>query len=380
MKKLFLLAAAAIGVAATASAQVAIEESKVTDNVSFGLKGGAITPINQGPFFGNMRGLVGAELRKGITPVFGIGFEGQFSVNSSSWAGPKSSAAFDHSYVGAFGTVNLSNLFGGYNGTPRCFEVEVQGGAGWLHAYYPKSESKDFNTVGAKAGLNFNFNLGEAKAWTISLSPAVLFNRKADGSEFYASHRAEFQMTAGLTYHFRNSNGTHSFVIARPYNQAEIDALNGQINTLRAEVDGLAAANETSEATAAILAAKLQECQNRPVTVVKETNNNLESVRYVFFKVGSSKITADQQPNVEMVASYLNHHPSAKVVIKGYASPEGNLEFNERLAAARAESVKSALVNRYKIPSSRIVAEGEGIGHMFAEDSWNRVSICTIED
>lgn len=108
---------------------------------------------------------------------------------------------------------------------------------------------------------------------------------------------------------------------------------------------------------------------------MKETNNNLESVRYVFFKVGSSKITADQQPNVEMVASYLNHHPSAKVVIKGYASPDGNLEFNERLAAARAESVKTALVNRYKIPESRIVAEGEGIGHMFAEDSWNRVSI-----
>lgn len=49
-------------------------------------------------------------------------------------------------------------------------------------------------------------------------------------------------------------------------------------------------------------------------------------------------------------------------------------------AAARAESVKTALVNRYKIPESRIVAEGEGIGHMFAEDSWNRVSICTIED
>lgn len=163
MKKLFLLAAAAIGVAATASAQVAIEESKVTDNVSFGLKGGVITPINNGPFFGNMRGLVGAEIRKGITPVFGIGFEGQFSVNSSSWAGTRSSAAFDHSYVGAFGTVNLNNLFGGYNGAPRVFEVEVQGGAGWLHSYFPKSESKDFNTVGAKAGLNFNFNLGRPR-------------------------------------------------------------------------------------------------------------------------------------------------------------------------------------------------------------------------
>ena len=53
---------------------------------------------------------------------------------------------------------------------------------------------------------------------------------------------------------------------------------------------------------------------------------------------------------------------------------------NIALAKARAEAVKTALVNRYKIDANRIVAEGEGIGHMFTEDSWNRVSICTIEE
>lgn len=85
-------------------------------------------------------------------------------------------------------------------------------------------------------------------------------------------------------------------------------------------------------------------------------------------------------PNVEMIASYLKNHKGSKVVIKGYASPEGNLEFNQKLAANRAESVKKALINKYKISADRITAEGEGIGHMFTEDSWNRVSICTIED
>ena len=100
----------------------------------------------------------------------------------------------------------------------------------------------------------------------------------------------------------------------------------------------------------------------------------------MFYKIGSSVITADQQPNVEMIAAYLKNHKTAKVVIKGYASPDGNLENNIRLANKRAQSVKDALINRYKISADRITAEGEGIGNMFSEESWNRVSICTIED
>ncbi|MDE6526845.1 MAG: OmpA family protein, partial [Muribaculaceae bacterium] len=120
--------------------------------------------------------------------------------------------------------------------------------------------------------------------------------------------------------------------------------------------------------------------KNRKPEVVKEVNNNYSSVRFVFFRVGSSKITADQQPNIEMIADYMKHHPKSKVVIKGYASPEGNYDFNVKLAKNRAESVKNTLVSTYKIAVDRITAEGEGIGHMFKEDSWNRVSICTLDE
>ena len=49
-------------------------------------------------------------------------------------------------------------------------------------------------------------------------------------------------------------------------------------------------------------------------------------------------------------------------------------------ASARAEAVKTILVNKYKISASRITAEGQGVGDMFTEPDWNRVSICTIED
>lgn len=116
------------------------------------------------------------------------------------------------------------------------------------------------------------------------------------------------------------------------------------------------------------------------VVQVKEETNILNSVRLVFFRIGSSAITADQQPNVEMVASYLKNHKDAKVDIKGYASPDGSEEINIRLANARAQAVKDALINKYKINANRISAQGEGIGNMFSEESWNRVSVCTIED
>ena len=118
---------------------------------------------------------------------------------------------------------------------------------------------------------------------------------------------------------------------------------------------------------------------NRQPQVVKEVSNQYNSVRFVFFRIGSSTITADQMPNVEMIADYMKNHPQSKVVIKGYASKDGNLDFNIKLAQRRAESVKTALVNKYKIAASRITAKGEGIGNMFEEESWNRVSICTLE-
>jgi len=385
MKKITLVAALAMSMVA-ANAQTTVEGSKFFDNMSFGLKGGAITPLHGHSFFQNMRGVVGAELRKQITPVFGLGVEGEWTINTSTWnQGVSLSNAFDMSYVGAFGTVNFNNLFAGYAGTPRPFEVEAVLGAGWLHWYAPKSEANDWNSFGTKAGLNFNFNLGEAKAWTVSLKPAVLWNMNpgevhSQSLAFYNGDAAAFEFEAGVTYHFGNSNGTHHFVTVRPYDQAEVDALNGQINALRAEVAGLAAANAACEAKNADLAAQLQACLDRPVEVVKEESNTLSSVRYVFFKIGSSVITADQKPNIEMIAAYLKNHPGSKVVVKGYASQDGNLDFNTKLAAARAESVKKALTSKFKIAADRITAEGEGIGHMFAEDSWNRVSICVVED
>lgn len=385
MKKVILTAAMALGTMSIMSAQQAIETPGFFDNWSAGIRGGLTTPFARHNFFKNLRPEVGLEISKRLTPTFRLGAESLFGINTSNVPGSviikpyKSKTAFDNSYIGAFGAVDLFNLFGGYPGYTRPFDIEVQLGAGWGHDF--RDHRDDVNYFATKTGLNFNFNVSDYV--TVSLSPSVIWNMSGQRNQpdnttaSYNRRRASLNLTAGVAYNF----GGNGFDVVQPYNQAEIDALNGQINELRGVVDAQAAENAGLAATAAGLAQQVEQLQNQPkeVQVVNKVTNNLESVRYVFFRIGSSTIGADQQPNIEMIAAYLNNHPGSKVVIKGYASKDGPEELNIRLANARANSVKDALMKRYKIPASRIQAEGCGIGEMFEEESWNRVAICILE-
>ena len=40
--------------------------------------------------------------------------------------------------------------------------------------------------------------------------------------------------------------------------------------------------------------------------------------------------------------------------------------------------MKDMLIKKYKVNANRISAEGLGVGDMFSEPEWNRVSVCTI--
>lgn len=388
MKKAILLAAMALSVAG-ASAQTTVAGSKFTDNWSFTLKGGAVLSsksVADNGFWDNARGIVGAELRKQITPVFGLGVEGEWTINTSSWAGYRSGNWFDHQYVGVFGAVNLMNAFAGYTGAPRLFELEVVGGTGWLHAYYPHTSGKDGNSWATKVGMNFNFNLGESKAWTLAFKPAYLWNMNGNprpnilGYEArYDSNFGYLELEAGITYHFGNSNGTHHFTVVRPYDQSEIDALNAQINALRGELEASGANNAALLAQIADLQAQLDACNRRP-PVVEKVVKDLNNIRYVFFNCGSAYVQPNQQPNIAMVADQLKENSNATVTVKGYASKDGSAAFNRKLAERRAEAVKKELVKRYGIASDRVKAEGMGVGDLFQENSWNRVSVCTVSE
>ncbi len=392
MKKIILLAAVALG-AMSAQAQQAVEAPKFLDNWSVSLVGGATNAIEGNAFWGDMRGVVGIEIEKQVTPILALGVEGNWGINTSYGVGHN---VFDDQYAGVYGAINLNKLFGACACKSQFFEVEAVAGAGWGRTYdcnwsnhnnWYTADSKtytgfDHNFFATKAGLNFNFNVLEAI--TVSFKPSVVWNmsdaHQWNTSASYDSHKARLNLMAGVTYHI----GGKGFNCVKPYDQEEVDGLNAQINKLRGELD---ACNSNAAANAAAANAKIAQlesaltaCMNRKPEVIKEVSNTLNSVRYVFFKQGRSTISADQLPNVEQIATYLKNHPDAKVSIKGYASPEGSAEVNAKIATARAEAVKNSLVKKYKIAADRISAEGQGVGEMFAEPDWNRVSICTLED
>lgn len=378
MKKILLAATLALGMGAMSANAQTVQESKFMDNWSFTLKGGAVSPFQGHGFWKNARGMWGAEIRKMVTPVFGIGVEGELSVNTSSWTALKSPNTFDHMYVGVFGTVNFNNLFAGYAGAPRLFEVEAVAGTGWLHSYYPTVITEDGNSWATKLGLNFNFNLGEAKAWTIGIKPAIIFNMNAADipltnmgySAQFNSNHAYVEMEAGVTYHFGNSNGTHSFVIAELRDDAQIAALNAEINDLRAQLAACDSNNSALQANIAALEQKIKALEARKPEY-KEVVKNLDNIRWIFFRLSSSTIEPLQKPNIEMAAKAAKDNANSTVVVKGYASKDGSKAFNDKLAQRRADSVKKALINA-GVPANRIEAQGCGIGDLFEQNSWNR--------
>ncbi len=385
MKKTLLLAMLSMGML-TANAQVTDAGNKFTDNWSVGLNVGGVTTIHTGyAFWKHMRPVFGIQIGKELTPSFGFTVEGNASVNTS-----PSKTAFDATNVSLLGRVNLMNLFGGYLGTPRLFELEAVAGVGWMHYYHAGPDTSepygyDTDAWSSKFGLNLNFNLGEKKAWTVQVKPAVIYNLNGIGYESnrgryspgqLSRNSANFELTAGFVYHFKNSNGTHSFVKVKPYDQAEVDALNSQINALRSEAGQKdnelnKLRNENRQ-----LQRDLNDCRNKKAEPAPAPAVSAEAV--VSFQQGKSTVMSTQMANIERIATYMKENPNTKVVITGYASPEGSKSFNQRLSQKRADAVKKILVQKYDIDASRITAEGKGVGSVFSTPAWNRVSICTV--
>ncbi len=348
------------------------------DNWAVGLSVGAASPLKGHSFFTNMRPSLGVNLDKHLTPAFALGAEVLTSFNSSRWPGyVHSSTAFDNLYAGVYGSLDLVRL-----ASPACGSVPVgfglQAGCGWGHDFH-SGKLADHNYFATKVGLFLRFNV--TPRFAVSLSPSVVWDMSdasvSQSSAAYSASKAAFSLQAGIRYSFGPG-----FTCPQLYDTSEVNALNGQINSLRADLITTKNELQAAGARAEALATELKEAREAKPEVVKEVmvNNRHNTVLDVFFLLGSANITPDQMPNVERIAHYLKNHPGSTVVIKGYASRDGNAKSNEKLASMRAEAVKTALIKKYGISASRISASGAGIGDMFEDDAWNRVSICTLEN
>ena len=395
MKKLFMLFAAAM-MAASVSAQsnTAITANKAGDNWYFGVNAGVTTRVKESfsgaddGMFKSLAPTVGLRLGKNLTTVFGLAADADmyFMSNDKFFDGSKTFVeAID---VNLMGTFNLSNLFAGYPGEPRAFELIALGGFGWEHDFNHLPRTNGLNS---KVALDFAFNLGANKAWQLYIEPALTYCLHdwidgVDASVVYALigenepgfmyniNKSVFSVKAGLNYKFGTSNGTHNFAKAQLRDQSEIDALNAKINELRNDVNAKDGKIAADAQTIADLKAKLAACEARPVVVEEKKVETLQPI--VIFRQGKSVIDPAQYASIEMIAKYMKNHPEANVKVLGYASPEGPADLNQKLSVERAEVVKNALIKKYKIAADRITTEGLGATDKLSDEiDFNRVAM-----
>lgn len=372
MKKIAMfIAAAAMAVSASAQ-KTAVTASKATDNIYVGVNAGASTLMTGDRSFDVFAPQFGIRAGKNFTTVFGVALEADayFNAHKSDCAYQVSKTFVNGLDVNLLGTANLMNLFAGYKGEPRAFEVIALGGFGWGHAF-----PSDVDFVNTKVALDFAYNFGGDKQWQAYVEPSLVYvNNKSVNNFKYNINDAVFSVKAGVNYKFGNSNGKHNFAIEQLRDQAEIDGLNAKINSLRSDVDAAKASAAAKDAKIAELQKALNDCQNKPAPVVETKAANLQPS--VVFAQGKSTVEKSQLPNIEMIAKYMKNNKNSKVKVSGYASPEGSKEVNQKISEARANAVKNILVKKYKIAADRIETEGLGAtDKLFDQVEFNRVAL-----
>ncbi|MBO6216722.1 MAG: OmpA family protein [Prevotella sp.] len=382
MKKLVLLFAVA-AMTVSASAQSTVYGSKFTDNWYVGVQGGLATKTTQNRWLSNTNPFAGIRLGKDFTPAFGLVAEGNVYFNDRSSVGTvdfgqdgKYIAGHDRDLrtktfakslnVNLLAKVNLTNAIAGYTGEPRAFEVSALYGFGWLHGFgdyeywggtpdvaidldgrQPDFEIKNhaLNRLTSKAALNFAFNFGADKQFQAFVEPSINFY---DLNDFkYNLDNSMVQLTAGVVYKFNNSWGTHNFKLAELRDQAEIDALNAQINELR---------NRKPEV---ITKEVIKE-----VPVGKEVR--VEDLVFVTFAQAKYNLTKEAKEALDKVAE------GSHVQIVGTASPEGNAQKNLVLSQNRANAVKDYL-------QGRGVIVDEAVGKGVQGTTSNRLAIVYVK-
>ena len=94
--------------------------------------------------------------------------------------------------------------------------------------------------------------------------------------------------------------------------------------------------------------------QPQPQEMTEDLNMELR----VFFDTNKSDIKPQYKSEIAKVAEKLSEYPNATARIEGHTDNTGPRKLNERLSLARANSVKSALVNEYNVNATRLTTQG----------------------
>ena len=277
--------------------------------------------------------------------------------------------------------INIVNLFNKKDYRP--FNVYLIGGVGlnysWDYKDYPTvattmttpttvsmststSDSKNFLSHNFRVGTMFDVNI----ARNLSANVEFAFNnirlngRNGDAWQFTAQ--------AGLAYKF----GIRQKVKG---SRKDADVSSGDPNTSGMDSESLSANTNVG------LTKAEPKPEPKPATPAVVEPKNV--TRNIFFSLRSTDVSATELPKVAEIATWLKDHPTAKVVVTGYADKgTGTAPVNARYAKMRAESVTKLLTKKYGIAASRITTDSKGdtVQPFPNDNDKNRVTIMIAEE
>ena len=356
MKKIFVIALTAVLTAMSANAQCCGKEEgkaccggcKYNPSWFVNFQGGIQLPNTPGmshlisPVFG-------LNVGRNISPLFStrLGIEGCNSKVYNEFTGEKQSFKYA---TGSFDAmVNLLNLI-----SPKRRALHLYGiaGVGLNWSGMATTNSSKFSP---------NIRVGAQLDWRVAKNLAFNLEYRADNTNDQFNGRLEpgshdwyTSLLLGVSLVLPDAKPQ---VVVKD-NSAELKALNDRINALQAEN------------------AALKNRKPEVKEVVKTVVDKQTVLPNVFFQCAKSDISTQQAANVKAIADFLKANPNSNVTIKGYASPEGNPEVNQKLSEARAKAVADMLINKLGISADRIKTEAGGAtSDIYPVNELNRVAV-----
>lgn len=246
------------------------------------------------------------QFGKWVTPRFAVALDGVVSWDTFSSLNKMSD------YTVPFITVSALAKYRFVDTNKFAFTTVT--GPGWVHGFVKNSTDK--NDLMAKFQLEFTYKLTDRL--DVDVVPELNYNLTRNGANkqpYFDSHDAWYGLNVGITYRL----GKQFTECPYKYTQEDVDALNEQINELRAR---------------------------KPEVIEKEVIKNVVKKEYIgldeviiTFEKESSELTDIAKAVLNKIIEY----STVVTYIQGDASYDGNTKFNENLANARAESVKKYL-------------------------------------
>ena len=250
------------------------------------------------------------QFGKWVTPRFAVALDGVVSWDTFSSLHKMSD------YTVPFITVSALAKYRFVDTNKFAFTTVT--GPGWVHGFVKNSTGKnDKNDLMAKFQLEFTYKLTDRL--DVDVVPELNYNLTRNGANkqpYFDSHDAWYGLNVGITYRL----GKQFTECPYRYTHSAVDALNAEINELRARQPQV-----------------VEKIVEKVIIKEVSAKNDIKEAN-VLFDFDSAQLSNEAKAMLDNI--------TGEVEVIGSASPEGTKTHNAQLAAKRAEAVANYLKAR----------------------------------